>query len=301
MNLKSKKQKMGIYTIAFLSLFIIVAPALGRTFLSTDIPMVIDGMPLGESDVCTTDGADLSPFLPGDVLGLAAGVNLTAFGFGGPDILFAVDVPATIDGQRFTPRQVIGFDGSHCSVYFDGDDGWIPEHAIIDAVAELPDGRLLLSLDVPTEGAYSSRPNDLLYFDQATNTVGTYFPGNENGLPPAANMDGAWVREDGDLLFSVDIPVQLDGTLFKANDVIQWDGAAFSRYLEGESVGLPANSDIDALALPGSGVPCPGDFDPPDGDVDGSDLAELAADPGLLALSVFSETFGRADCPVSLE
>jgi hypothetical protein len=272
-----------------------------QTFLSTDVPMVIDGMPLAESDVCTTDGADLSLFLPAAVLGLDAGVNLTAFGFGEPDILFAIDVPTTIDGQRFTPRQIIGFDGTNFSVYFDGDDGWIPERATLDAVAELPDGVLIFSLDVPTEDAYASRPNDLLYFDQTTNAVGIYFSGNEHGLPPAANIDGAWVKENGDLLFSVDIPVQLDGTSFKANDVIQWDGAAFSRYLEGESVGLPANSDIDALALPGSGVPCPGDFAPPDGDVDGADLAKLAADPGLLALSVFSETFGRVDCPVPTE
>lgn len=40
---------------------------------------------------------------------------------------------------------------------------------------------------------------------------------------------------------------------------------------------------------------CAGDFDL-DGDVDGSDLAELAANPGLLDLSLFASNFGRTDC-----
>jgi len=38
------------------------------------------------------------------------------------------------------------------------------------------------------------------------------------------------------------------------------------------------------------------DFDP-DGDVDGSDLAELVVHPGLLDLSTFATEFGRTDCP----
>lgn len=38
-----------------------------------------------------------------------------------------------------------------------------------------------------------------------------------------------------------------------------------------------------------------GDFED-DGDVDGSDLAELAANPGLLYLSSFAAEFGRTNC-----
>ncbi len=41
---------------------------------------------------------------------------------------------------------------------------------------------------------------------------------------------------------------------------------------------------------------CEGDFDHDD-DVDGSDLAQLAADPGLLDLSLFAAEFGRTNCP----
>ena len=41
---------------------------------------------------------------------------------------------------------------------------------------------------------------------------------------------------------------------------------------------------------------CIGDFVPTDGDVDGSNLAELAANPYILDLSVFASEFGRNDC-----
>ena len=41
---------------------------------------------------------------------------------------------------------------------------------------------------------------------------------------------------------------------------------------------------------------CVGDFDPADGDVDGSDLEQLAAAPSLLNLSDFAVDFGRKNC-----
>jgi len=41
---------------------------------------------------------------------------------------------------------------------------------------------------------------------------------------------------------------------------------------------------------------CEFDFEP-DGDVDGSDLAEFIANPDLLDLSIFAAEFGRTDCP----
>jgi probable HAF family extracellular repeat protein len=47
------------------------------------------------------------------------------------------------------------------------------------------------------------------------------------------------------------------------------------------------------LATP---VPIPGDFAPGDCDVDGTDLAVLIANPGLLDLSTFAQNFGKKVC-----
>ena len=64
-------------------------------------------------------------------------------------------------------------------------------------------------------------------------------------------------------------------------------------------------SDIDAIIIgtapPKNGIftvvlPCEGDFDC-DRDVDGSNLAALASNPGMLDLSTFAGDFGRTDCP----
>lgn len=63
-------------------------------------------------------------------------------------------------------------------------------------------------------------------------------------------------------------------------------------------------SDIDGnlgTAPPKNGIftvvlPCEGDFDC-DRDVDGSNLAALASNPGMLDLSTFAGDFGRTDCP----
>ena len=44
------------------------------------------------------------------------------------------------------------------------------------------------------------------------------------------------------------------------------------------------------------GNSCPGDFGPPDGDVDGADLAYLATHPSAIDLATFALNFGRADC-----
>lgn len=56
--------------------------------------------------------------------------------------------------------------------------------------------------------------------------------------------------------------------------------------------GLPEGSDVDALS---SEIELwEGDFDK-DGDVDGSDLAALAADPSLMDLSAFAANFGKSN------
>ncbi len=64
------------------------------------------------------------------------------------------------------------------------------------------------------------------------------------------------------------------------------------RIIDGDGNG-EATIDMGAYEF---GDICEGDFDD-DRDIDGSDLAKLAADPDLLDLSTFAADFGRTDCP----
>ena len=66
-------------------------------------------------------------------------------------------------------------------------------------------------------------------------------------------------------------------------------GTAGARILWGTGRGSYQRTGSPAIE------PCPGDFDE-DKDVDGSDLAKLAANTDLLDLSDFVSSFGRINC-----
>jgi hypothetical protein len=55
--------------------------------------------------------------------------------------------------------------------------------------------------------------------------------------------------------------------------------------------------EMATASWPGASPPCEGDFEPADNDVDGADLAVLAAAPGLLDPAIFATHYGRIDCP----
>ncbi len=72
-------------------------------------------------------------------------------------------------------------------------------------------------------------------------------------------------------------------------------------YFVARAYDIYGNESENSIELRSSGVAsksdfCEGDFWP-EGDVDGSDLAELVANPALLDLSTFAAEFGRTDCP----
>jgi hypothetical protein len=46
--------------------------------------------------------------------------------------------------------------------------------------------------------------------------------------------------------------------------------------------------------LPAAHADLPGDFPPADNDVDGSDLAALIAEPGLIGITIFAQNFGKS-------
>ena len=67
---------------------------------------------------------------------------------------------------------------------------------------------------------------------------------------------------------------------------------------QSEDYFVPRNNQLAEMKAPLIQLPCSGDAEPQDGDVDGLDLAAFAAGllPGL-DLEVFASEFGRTDCP----
>lgn len=68
-------------------------------------------------------------------------------------------------------------------------------------------------------------------------------------LPPAADVDGFHHLENGDVLFSLDISVTLDGALYRPCDVIRYNGASWSREFDCIQRGIPAGVNVDAVAM----------------------------------------------------
>ncbi len=258
-------------------------------FLSTDIPVTIGGNSFAERDIVYYEPAGFSLYLSGSALEIPKGGNINAFGFFGSNIFFAVDVPTTLGGVDCTERDLIRYDGTNFSKLLDGSAIGIPDGAHINAATQLSNGSIIFSLDIPAsiEGL-SIKANDLIKYDGSSFSL--YFSGSDHGIPESANIDGVWVGSTVDILFSLDIPCSLNGLEVGAQDVIRWSAGSFSLYFDGLSAGIPEGSDVDAVSL---GVELyAGDFDA-DGDVDGSDLATLAANPGLLDLATFAANFGR--------
>lgn len=75
------------------------------------------------------------------------------------------------------------------------------------------------------------------------------FDASAEGIPNGVMVDA--VGNDGtDLLLSFDIPVDIgSGVVAEDEDVVRWDGASLSLYLDASSHGVPAALDLDAVHL----------------------------------------------------
>ena len=72
------------------------------------------------------------------------------------------------------------------------------------------------------------------------------------GLPVAADLDALHGLPNGDLLFSMDISLELGGTFYRACDVIRFDGMDWTKEFDCAAAGVPAGVDVDAVAMSGN-------------------------------------------------
>jgi hypothetical protein len=225
----------------------------GEVLLSTDIPVTLEGVSYRERDILHYDLSGFSLYQPDPAPEIPRGVNIEALcllGVGG-DILFSVDVPTTIEGELYTERDLILYNGINFSKFFDGTAVGIPEGAGIDAVTVLDDGTIIFSLDIPVNlGENTINARDLIKYDDSS--LSLYFSGSDNGIPEGATIDGAYVSPSGDILFSLDVPTVLNGLDISDRDIVKWDQNSFSLCLDGLSSELPSGAGVDAFS-PGTG------------------------------------------------
>lgn len=156
-----------------------------------------------------------------------------------------VDVPTTLSGTTFTPNQIVHHDDSGYSV-----------------AVTLPEGTQILALDSTRAGAWlfvPSRPvtlgsgdygpRDVVSYDGAQ--FARYFDGGSAGIPPYARIDALFLDATGHLVFSFDVPVNLEGTEYTRSDLVRY-GPPFSLYWNAQSAGVPSYANLVGAAEDGA-------------------------------------------------
>jgi hypothetical protein len=185
-------------------------------------------------------------------------------GDGGP-LLFAVASTANLGGATYQNEDIISFDGSSFSMYFDGSDV-MPTGLTIDAFDIATANDLLFSFagggSLPGVGSFVD--SDILRFratslGQTTAGMWTmYFDASDTGLSGSTeDIDAVEMLPNGHLLISTTGNFSVLGVRGEDRDVLRFaptmlgttTTGTWSMYLDGSDVGLDGGGeDIDGLA-----------------------------------------------------
>lgn len=92
----------------------------GNLLLSFDVPVTIGGVTYQPDDIVKVSGTSLSMYLQGSAAGLPAGTDVTGFEAAGSSDYYMFHNPVTLGGTTYMPGQVVKYDGSAFSLFFDG-------------------------------------------------------------------------------------------------------------------------------------------------------------------------------------
>ena len=183
-----------------------------------------------------------------------------------PDTTLSLGAP-TIDDEGVAADDLVG------TVYAVS-VGSIPAETDVDAYARRQNGDQFLSFDttVVLPGGATARPGDVWRYDGASYAVA--FDAAAGGVPGPADVDavalyGSW------LLLSFDVALDLGGVHVEPEDLVQFDGTAFSMFFDGSAAGVAPGLNLDGadylacnghllLSFDGSGSIGGRDFDDED-------------------------------------
>jgi len=126
------------------------------------------------------------------------------------------------------------------------DLGAVPDASDVIALGLDVSGNRLIAFDIttPLAGGVIARPGDVIRYDGASYSI--EFDASAAGIPMGVMTDAASLAAGG-LLLSFDTTVDLGGGLIAADeDLVAWDGSAFSLLFDGSAEGLDTALDIDA-------------------------------------------------------
>jgi len=126
--------------------------------------------------------------------------------------------------------------------------GALPEAADVIGYSETTTNAKLLTFDtmVSLAGGVIARPGDVVSWNGAAYSIA--FDAEAAGLPRGLEVDAVSVGYAGGLLLSFATDASLPGDLHVADeDLVRWNGSAFSLALDGSAAGMGRALDVDAV------------------------------------------------------
>ena len=200
---------------------------------------LVDYLTLGGSAVLRLDGAS-------EVLNA---MHLRDNG----NYLMSVSAPVTLGGLPVNTGDIVEYDpGSGlATMFFDGLVNFGASRDV-DAVAELADGRILLSVSdsSATLDSLSFNEGDLVAYDPATGEASLYLEATQSfGI--VRDINGVHVRDDGRVVLTVsNSTADIGGITFSNGDVVDYDPVMdFATVIFEETTFADGFANIDALSL----------------------------------------------------
>ncbi len=188
-------------------------------------------------------------------------------------LYFALAESATLSGVSIANEDIVAFNGSSFSLYFDGSDVGLAGFAL-DAFTIISPTEILMSFTgagtVPGI-AGSVQDEDIVRFTAASlgsNTAGTfslYFDGSDVGLATSSDedVDALALLPDGRIVVSTVGAVAVPGVSGQDEDLLAFTptslgsvtSGTWAMYFDGSDVGLASSSDedVDAVAVDAKG------------------------------------------------
>jgi len=180
----------------------------GDQLFSLDRAIVLPGLPVleaGSEDVVSYDGYSYSLEFDGTAEGVPIGASVDAVSTIAGDLLLSFDTAVILGADTVGEEDLVRFDGSGFTLFFDGSVVGVPAGLDLDAAHYLGGDKVTLSFD-----GSGSLPGvvfadeDVLEYDLVAGTWEiTYYGSAEHAAWTGANLDAVAVPEPGGLLLLV--------------------------------------------------------------------------------------------------
>jgi hypothetical protein len=195
--------------------------------ISPDTTASFNGTVLRPRDVGRDDLAGAVAFTTTGAF-LPVGVNLEGFErlSGANSSLISTDISAALPGGFVVqPGDVVRVSSGVPSVAWSSRAPGVDLEAVgVDAIAEFPDGDLLLSFDTTVAfGGIVAFDEDLVRIDLPAGTPSLVFDGSALGVDPGLDLDAVDLQADGRLLLSFDGGGRVGFVEFRDDDVVVYD------------------------------------------------------------------------------